>query len=60
MDESVTGSSKLGLTLTVNGERHELRVAPWVTLLDLLREQLHLTGSKKGCDHYRHIIRRRS
>jgi xanthine dehydrogenase YagT iron-sulfur-binding subunit len=51
MDESVTGSSKLGLTLTVNGQRHELRVAPWVTLLDLLREQLHLTGSKKGCDH---------
>jgi len=51
MDESVMGSSKLGLTLTVNGERYELRVAPWVTLLDLLREQLHLTGSKKGCDH---------
>jgi xanthine dehydrogenase YagT iron-sulfur-binding subunit len=49
MDGSIGGSSKL--VLTVNGERRELRVAPWVTLLDLLREQLHLTGSKKGCDH---------
>ena len=26
-------------------------VEPWVTLLDALRERLHLTGSKKGCDH---------
>ena len=39
------------VTLTVNGERHALRLAPWVTLLDLLRERLHLTGTKKGCDH---------
>ena len=39
------------LTLRVNGRQHELAVEPWVTLLDLLREQFHLTGSKKGCDH---------
>jgi len=39
------------VTLTVNGERHALEVAPWTTLLDLLREGLHLTGTKKGCDH---------
>ena len=37
--------------LTINGERHELMLDPWVTLLDLLRERLGLTGSKKGCDH---------
>jgi xanthine dehydrogenase YagT iron-sulfur-binding subunit len=28
-----------------------LEVEPWTTLLDLLRDKLHLTGSKKGCDH---------
>ena len=35
----------------VNGIPYELSVLPWTTLLDLLREQLHLTGTKKGCDH---------
>ncbi len=40
-----------GITLTVNGTAHARAVAPWTTLLDLLREDLHLTGSKKGCDH---------
>jgi xanthine dehydrogenase YagT iron-sulfur-binding subunit len=38
------------LQLEVNGISHELSVEPRVTLLDLLREQLHLTGTKKGCD----------
>ena len=37
--------------VTVNGVRHELKVDPRTTLLDLLREQLGLTGTKKGCDH---------
>jgi xanthine dehydrogenase YagT iron-sulfur-binding subunit len=40
----------LPLTLTINGVRRSLFVDPWVTLLDLLREQLELTGTKKGCD----------
>jgi xanthine dehydrogenase YagT iron-sulfur-binding subunit len=39
------------LKLEVNGISHELSVEPRVTLLDLLREQLHLTGTKKGCDY---------
>ena len=39
------------VTLTINGEAHELRIAPWTTLLDALREYLHMTGTKKGCDH---------
>ena len=39
------------ITLTLNGETRQLEVAPWTTLLDLLREQLGLTGTKKGCDH---------
>ena len=37
--------------LKVNGAEHECRVDPCVTLLDLLRERLKLTGTKKGCDH---------
>ncbi len=37
--------------VTVNGWRHELDLDPRVTLLDLLRERLDLTGTKKGCDH---------
>jgi len=38
-------------SLTVNGARRDIALAdPRVTLLDLLREQLHLTGTKKGCD----------
>ena len=39
------------ITLNLNGERVQLHVAPWVTLLDALRENLGLTGTKKGCDH---------
>jgi len=38
------------VTLKVNGRTHQLRLDPRVTLLDALRERLHLTGSKKGCD----------
>jgi xanthine dehydrogenase YagT iron-sulfur-binding subunit len=39
------------LGLCVNGEEHRLLVDPRTTLLDLLRETLGLTGTKKGCDH---------
>jgi xanthine dehydrogenase YagT iron-sulfur-binding subunit len=39
------------LALTVNGVDHRLLVDTRVTLLDLFREQLGLTGPKKGCDH---------
>src|SRR5688572_18449041 len=39
------------VALTVNGEARELEVDTRTTLLDALREHLHLTGSKKGCDH---------
>lgn len=39
------------LDLRVNGQAHELRIETWVTLLDLLRDRLGLTGTKKGCDH---------
>ncbi len=39
------------VTLKVNGADRRLELDPRVTLLDALREHLHLTGSKKGCDH---------
>jgi xanthine dehydrogenase YagT iron-sulfur-binding subunit len=42
--------AKIPVTLHVNGVTHELAVAPWTTLLDALRENLDLTGTKKGCD----------
>src|SRR5207244_4607330 len=37
--------------LHVDGEERRLKVAPWSTLLDVLRDRLMLTGTKKGCDH---------
>ena len=39
------------ITLIVNGAQKQIEVAAWTTLLDALREQLGLTGTKKGCDH---------
>lgn len=39
------------IILKVNKKDHHLNVLPWVSLLDVLREHLHLTGTKKGCDH---------
>jgi carbon-monoxide dehydrogenase small subunit len=41
---------KTMITLTVNGIKHELAVEPNRTLLDVLRYDLELTGTKKGCD----------
>src|SRR5205823_913094 len=52
--QSTEGPPKISMTqvkLRINGTDHTLEVDPRTTLLDLLREQLHLTGSKKGCDH---------
>jgi len=39
------------LRLTINGEPHMLEIESTVSLLDLLRDRLQLTGTKKGCDH---------
>jgi xanthine dehydrogenase YagT iron-sulfur-binding subunit len=41
----------VNVKLKINGKDYTLDVDPRVTLLDALRERLHLTGSKKGCDH---------
>ena len=41
---------KKALRLTVNGELREFLVEPYYSLLDALRDELRLTGTKKGCD----------
>jgi xanthine dehydrogenase YagT iron-sulfur-binding subunit len=43
--------ARISVSLKVNGAETRADVAPWTTLLDLLRDHLHLTGTKKGCDH---------
>ncbi len=43
--------STVAITLNINGEDHHLRLDPRTTLLDCLRENLNLPGTKKGCDH---------
>jgi len=44
-------AEKIPVALTINGVETKLRIAPWTTLLDALRDHLGLTGTKKGCDH---------
>jgi xanthine dehydrogenase YagT iron-sulfur-binding subunit len=44
-------AGKISVRLNVNGTTAECEVAPWTTLLDALRDRLHLAGTKKGCDH---------
>jgi xanthine dehydrogenase YagT iron-sulfur-binding subunit len=44
-------AQRLAVRLTVNGTLHELTVDSRASLLDVLREHLDLTGTKKGCDH---------
>jgi len=42
---------RIPVSLNINGVDTQLSLAPWTTLLDALRDHLHLTGTKKGCDH---------
>ncbi|MBY6088949.1 aldehyde dehydrogenase iron-sulfur subunit PaoA [Maritimibacter alkaliphilus] len=50
-EAATAGSDRTRVSLTVNGQPQEVEVDNRTTLLDLLREDLHLTGTKKGCDH---------
>jgi xanthine dehydrogenase YagT iron-sulfur-binding subunit len=43
--------TKYTIGLTINGRPSNLQIDPRTSLLDALREHLHLTGTKKGCDH---------
>jgi xanthine dehydrogenase YagT iron-sulfur-binding subunit len=49
--DKIAPPATIAITLHVNGEERKLKVAPWTTLLDALRDRLNLTGTKKGCDH---------
>lgn len=47
----IPNKEMLPLTVTINKKLYKLKADSRTTLLDLLRENLHLTGTKKGCDH---------
>lgn len=51
MSENQPDGRRRTIALTLNGTLLELEVYPWITALDLLRDQLDLIGTKKGCDH---------
>jgi xanthine dehydrogenase YagT iron-sulfur-binding subunit len=48
---TTTSGSTVPVVLKVNGQERQLQIEPRVTLLDALRENLHMFGTKKGCDH---------
>ena len=50
MTEAVKSRSRKRLiTLTVNGEEHEIAIRPNAMLVDVVRDQIGLTGTKSGC-----------
>jgi len=51
MEAGSAAEGAIPVSLRVNGKNYDLQIDPRTTLLDCLREHLHLTGSKKGCDH---------
>ena len=51
LPDSVQAPQRRRTHLRINGQDYRLDLPVWTTLLDLLRDQLDLTGTKKGCDH---------
>jgi xanthine dehydrogenase YagT iron-sulfur-binding subunit len=49
-DASEESRARVSMTIVVNEQARSMTVEPRTTLLDALREELHLTGTKKGCD----------
>ena len=43
--------SRMPIAFKLNGQEVEITVKPWQTLLDVLRDELHLTGTKEGCSN---------
>ncbi|OYY49549.1 MAG: aldehyde dehydrogenase iron-sulfur subunit [Methylophilaceae bacterium 17-44-8] len=48
--QATTEPANVNVLLKVNGSEHQMMIDPRTSLLDALRERLHLTGTKKGCD----------
>jgi xanthine dehydrogenase YagT iron-sulfur-binding subunit len=51
ISDAIPAPDRILVGMVVNGVERQLRIAPWTTLLDALRDNLDLTGTKKGCDH---------
>lgn len=51
LNPTIEKTNTSSISLTINEVKTDIEVKPWVSLLDLLREYLDLTGTKKGCDH---------
>lgn len=51
LDLAPSDVQRVPVTFEINGKTHRFEIEPWTTLLDLLRERCHLSGTKKGCDH---------
>lgn len=49
-DRAASSIQMMSVELLINRTRTELEMAPWTTLLDVLRDRLQLTGMKEGCD----------
>ena len=51
-DEHIAAAiENVSLSVEINGAKHTMDIDPRTSLLDLLRENLHMTGTKKGCDY---------
>jgi xanthine dehydrogenase YagT iron-sulfur-binding subunit len=48
--QSIDLAEPMPVSFTINRKLYHLKLMPWVTLLDAIREYLQLTGTKKGCD----------
>ena len=49
MENRISVPNKVAIATKINGDPQEFLVSPWQTLLDVLRDQLGLTGTKEGC-----------
>jgi carbon-monoxide dehydrogenase small subunit len=49
--KGISSVTKAQIELNINGEAYDVLVQPWWTLLEVLRDEIHLTGTKEGCSN---------